>query len=124
MAGDAAAARGGVLLLTPPPTRGRSVPMTRRKRIDLGRWQGPNTYDHGMADDAAWSRLRDLAAGQFGLFTTVQARSHNIARQDLARRTQTGELFRAHHGVYGFSEDSASMFRFVGSAVASVAPGR
>jgi Transcriptional regulator, AbiEi antitoxin len=54
-------------------------------------------------DAEAWSRLHTLAAGQFGLFTAAQARRHGVARYELARRAATGELWRAHHGVYGFS---------------------
>lgn len=65
-----------------------------------------------MADELAWGRLHALAAGQFGLFTAAQARQHGVARYELARRADSGELFRAHHGVYGFTEDSAGMFAF------------
>lgn len=65
-----------------------------------------------MPDAEAWSRLRTLAAGQFGLFTAAQARRHGIARYELARRAAADELFRAHHGVYGLTEDSAGMFTF------------
>lgn len=67
-------------------------------------------------DAEAWSRLHTLAAGQFGLFTAAQARRHGVARYELARRAATGELWRAHHGVYGFTEDAADMFSFEGWA--------
>jgi predicted transcriptional regulator of viral defense system len=65
-----------------------------------------------MADVEVWSRLHDLVAGQFGLFTAAQARQHGVARYELARRVDAGELFRAHHGVYGFTDDAAGMFPF------------
>jgi hypothetical protein len=65
-----------------------------------------------MSDAQAWGRLHALAAGQFGLFTAAQARHHGVARYELARRAQSGVLFRAHHGVYGFAADSAGMFAF------------
>lgn len=64
------------------------------------------------ADEQAWGRLHALAAGQFGLFTAAQARQHGVARYELARRAASGALFRAHRGVYGFTEDSAGMFAF------------
>ncbi len=69
-------------------------------------------YYRCMADAQAWGRLHTLAAGQFGLFTAAQARHHGVPRYELARRAAAGELFRAHHGVYGFAEDSAGMFTF------------
>lgn len=72
----------------------------------------PHCYYRCMADAQAWDRLREVAAGQFGLFTAAQARQHGVARYELARRAHSGELFRAHHGVYGFTEDSAKMFAF------------
>lgn len=69
-------------------------------------------YYRCMVDAQAWGRLHTLAAGQFGLFTAAQARHHGVPRYELARRAAAGELFRAHHGVYGFTEDSAGMFTF------------
>lgn len=72
----------------------------------------PDCYPRCMADGQAWGRLREVAAGQFGLFTAAQARQHGVARYELARRADSGELFRAHRGVYGFTEDSAGMFAF------------
>ncbi|GAT10351.1 uncharacterized protein RMCN_3484 [Mycolicibacterium novocastrense] len=72
----------------------------------------PDCYYCCMADELVWGRLHALAAGQFGLFTAAQARQHGVARYELARRADSGELFRAHHGVYGFTEDSAGMFAF------------
>jgi predicted transcriptional regulator of viral defense system len=65
-----------------------------------------------MTDEKAWGWLHALAADQFGLFTAAQARRHGVARYELARRAQADELFRAHHGVYGFTDDAAGMFPF------------
>lgn len=80
--------------------------------VSLADTTSPDCYYRCMADVEAWGRLHALAAGQFGLFTAAQARQHGVARYELARRTACGELFRAHHGVYGFTEDSAGMFAF------------
>ncbi|KRQ29540.1 hypothetical protein AOT83_23770 [Mycobacteroides sp. H001] len=65
-----------------------------------------------MVDAVVWCQLHALAADQFGLFTAAQARQRGVARYELTRRIAAGDLFRAHHGVYGFSEDSADMFAF------------
>jgi predicted transcriptional regulator of viral defense system len=65
-----------------------------------------------MAQAEVWRRLHDLAANQFGLFTAAQARDHGVPRDELARRTAALKLFRAHHGVYGFTDDAADMHRF------------
>lgn len=72
----------------------------------------PDCYYRCMADAQVWGRLHEVAAGQFGLFTAAQARHHGVARYELARRAHSGELFRAHHGVYGFTGDSAEMFAY------------
>lgn len=69
-------------------------------------------YHRGMVDAVVWGRLHALAADQFGLFTAAQARQHGVARYELGRRITSGDLFRAHHGVYGFDEDSAGMFAY------------
>lgn len=48
-------------------------------------------------------RLADIAASQWGMITTAQARLHGVARANLAHRIRTGELERTdHHGVYRF----------------------
>ncbi|SLH40834.1 type IV toxin-antitoxin system AbiEi family antitoxin domain-containing protein [Mycobacteroides abscessus] len=57
--------------------------------------------------DERWSRLRLIAAGQFGLFTAHQARALRVRRYELARATDAGQLWRAHHGVYAFTDESA-----------------
>jgi predicted transcriptional regulator of viral defense system len=44
--------------------------------------------------------LADLAAGQWGLFTTSQARREDVSAQTLARLTDAGHLERVRHGVY------------------------
>jgi predicted transcriptional regulator of viral defense system len=45
-------------------------------------------------------RLADLAAGQWGLFTTSQARREGMSAQALARLAEMGHLERLRHGVY------------------------
>jgi hypothetical protein len=44
--------------------------------------------------------LAELAAGQWGLFTTPQAESVGVTRLRLSRLTQAGALLRLAHGVY------------------------
>lgn len=89
----------------------RSTSLSSRDATSL------DCYYRCMPVDAeAWSRLHTLAAGQFGLFTAAQARRLGVPRYELARRAAAGELWRAHHGVYGFTEDAADMFSFEGWA--------
>ena len=46
-------------------------------------------------------RIADIAASQWGMVTTAQARMHGVARTNLAHRVRTGELERTdHYGVY------------------------
>lgn len=80
--------------------------------VSWGNITSRDCYDRCMADAETWGRLHDLAADQFGLFTTAQARRHEVTRYELARRMDSGELFRAHRGVYGFTGNSAGMFAF------------
>lgn len=65
-----------------------------------------------MVDPEAMPKLRELSKRQWGLFTAAQARQYGIAASELARRANTGELFRAHRGVYGFTEDTVDMVLF------------
>ncbi len=53
-----------------------------------------------MAEAAGWHWLREIAVGQFGLFTAAQAGQQGIAGYELARRAKKGELLRVRHGVY------------------------
>jgi predicted transcriptional regulator of viral defense system len=46
-------------------------------------------------------RIADIAATQWGMITTAQARVHGVARANLSYRVRTGELERTdHYGVY------------------------
>ncbi|RIT31405.1 hypothetical protein D2E73_08580 [Mycobacteroides abscessus] len=54
-----------------------------------------------------WSALRQIASTQFGLFTAHQARALRVRPHELARMADAGQLWRAHRGVYAFSDDSA-----------------
>lgn len=46
-------------------------------------------------------RLADIAACQWGMITTAQARVHGVARANLAHRVRLGTLARTdHYGVY------------------------
>ncbi|GAA4802842.1 type IV toxin-antitoxin system AbiEi family antitoxin domain-containing protein [Tomitella cavernea] len=47
--------------------------------------------------------LADLAAGQWGLFTTAQARSVGVSPQQLARLANRGIVDRIRHGTYRIS---------------------
>lgn len=44
--------------------------------------------------------LADVAAGQWGLVTTAQARHVGLTHQQLTRMARKGILHRLHHGVY------------------------
>lgn len=44
--------------------------------------------------------LEELAAGQWGLFTTAQARARGVSRANLSHRERDGRLERLAHGVY------------------------
>ncbi|MBG6215412.1 hypothetical protein RCH23_003306 [Cryobacterium sp. CAN_C3] len=44
--------------------------------------------------------LEELAAGQWGLFTTAQARARGVGRANLSHRERDGRLERLAHGVY------------------------
>ncbi|WP_457180795.1 type IV toxin-antitoxin system AbiEi family antitoxin domain-containing protein [Mycobacteroides abscessus] len=59
-----------------------------------------------------WYRLREIAAGQCGLFTAAQARHEHLQRYELARATLGGQLTRVHHGVYAFTDASADKHPF------------
>lgn len=46
-------------------------------------------------------RIADIAASQWGMITTAQARGNGVARANLVHRIRTGELERTdHYGVY------------------------
>ncbi|RIR15190.1 type IV toxin-antitoxin system AbiEi family antitoxin domain-containing protein [Mycobacteroides abscessus] len=59
-----------------------------------------------MRSSDRWGLLRNRAAEQFGLFTAHQARMLGVKRYELARMTHAGLLWRAHHGVYAFGDES------------------
>ncbi|TDW26971.1 type IV toxin-antitoxin system AbiEi family antitoxin domain-containing protein [Cryobacterium psychrophilum] len=44
--------------------------------------------------------LEELAAGQWGLFTTAQAKARGVTRANLSHRERDGRLERLAHGVY------------------------
>ncbi len=64
-------------------------------------------YPCMAAGNAPWRRLRAIAADQFGLFTAAQARNLGVTSAALHRGAQNGELWRAHHGVYAFTDTAA-----------------
>lgn len=53
-----------------------------------------------MADGSRILDLTDLAAGQWGLFTTAQAKTLGFSTQRIARLADRGTLERLRHGVY------------------------
>lgn len=61
-----------------------------------------------MRCDRRWDWLRQIAADQFGLFTSHQGQAIRVRRYELARAARSGLLWRAHHGVYAFADDSAN----------------
>lgn len=53
-----------------------------------------------MGTSERYLELADIAASQWGLVTTAQARSIDITHQQLTRMARSGILQRLHHGVY------------------------
>jgi len=54
-----------------------------------------------MSNAPVGQRIADLAAAQWGMLTTAQARVHGVARANLAHRVRSGTLERTdHYGVY------------------------
>jgi hypothetical protein len=53
-----------------------------------------------VAASERYLQLADVAAGQWGLVTTAQARHVGLTHQQLTRMARTGILHRLHHGVY------------------------
>jgi hypothetical protein len=56
-----------------------------------------------MARSTAELEIADLAAGQWGLFTTAQARRVGLSAQQVARLAESGAAERLQHGVYRIS---------------------
>lgn len=56
-----------------------------------------------MAGDYRMLDLADLAAGQWGLFTTAQAKELGFSTQRIARLADRGTIERLRHGVYRIS---------------------
>lgn len=65
-----------------------------------------------MQPDGRWERLRQIAANQFGLFTAHQARALRVRRYELSRMADAGQLWRARHGVYAFTDESADKYPY------------
>lgn len=62
-----------------------------------------------MNASAVARRVNDIAACQWGMVTTAQARLHGVARANLAHRVRTGELERTdHYGVYRLAATPSS----------------
>lgn len=91
---------------------GRRLGMRSQWAISCGDVMSRRWYDRDMADARPWSWLHDLAADQFGLFTSAQAEARGISHDELHRRTDSGRLFSAHPGVYGFSDAAADMLPY------------
>lgn len=53
-----------------------------------------------MVRSERYLELADIAAGQWGMLTTAQARHVDVNAQQIARLTSTGVLQRLQHGVY------------------------
>ncbi|MBD8729399.1 type IV toxin-antitoxin system AbiEi family antitoxin domain-containing protein [Frigoribacterium sp. CFBP 13707] len=62
-----------------------------------------------MQSASVAQRIGDISAGQWGMITTAQARTHGVARANLAHRVRTGELERTnHYGVYRLAAAASS----------------
>lgn len=69
-------------------------------------------------------RIADIAASQWGMITTAQARVHGIARANLAHRVRTGALERTdHYGVYRLAAAPSSPLDDLRAAWLSTNPG-
>jgi len=69
-------------------------------------------------------RIADIAASQWGMVTTAQARVHGIARANLAHRVRTGALERTdHYGVYRLAAAPSSPMDDLRAAWLSTNPG-
>lgn len=53
--------------------------------------------------DSVRSRLAEIARSQFGAFATWQAEDANVARKELLRLRDQGEVVRLFRGVYAFT---------------------
>lgn len=53
-----------------------------------------------MVRSERYLQLADIAAGQWGMLTTAQARHVDVNAQQIARLTSSGVLQRLQHGVY------------------------
>lgn len=69
-------------------------------------------YYRCMQPDGRWERLRQIAANQFGLFTAHQVRALRVRRYELSRMADAGQLWRARHGVYAFTDESADKYPY------------
>ena len=71
-------------------------------------------YVLGTLDARERRRVQGALATDARLAAAVRTERERagLSLSELARRADSGELFRAHHGVYGFTEDSAGMFAF------------
>lgn len=68
-------------------------------------------------------RISDIAASQWGMITTAQARVHGVARANLAHRLRTGALERTdHYGVYRVAATPTSHLDDVRAAWLSTRP--
>lgn len=68
--------------------------------------------------------LADVAAGQWGMFTTAQARAGGVSAQGVARLCRDGRVERVRHGVYRLAGVPLHMLDQVRAAWLALAPGR
>lgn len=73
-------------------------------------------------DSAGVVRVGDLAAGQWGMFTSAQARHRGLSAQHLARLAKTGALERVRHGVYRTAASPGSAHDSLRAAWLALAP--
>jgi predicted transcriptional regulator of viral defense system len=67
--------------------------------------------------------IYEIAADNYGLVTTAEAKKASIARSELVRYTKSGRLERIGHGVYRLTRYIPTAFDRYAEAVALVGPG-
>ncbi|TWX37388.1 type IV toxin-antitoxin system AbiEi family antitoxin domain-containing protein [Frigoribacterium sp. ACAM 257] len=78
-----------------------------------------------MRGASVGQRVADIAAAQWGMITTAQARAHGVARANIAYRVRVGELERTdHYGVYRLAALGSSPLDDLRAAWLSTNPGQ
>lgn len=77
-----------------------------------------------MRSKETLATLAELTASQWGMVTSAQAAAHGVARLNLSRLTESGNLVRLAHGVYRDAGAPSGTFADVRAAWLSSEPSR